>query len=138
MIKLHKDALISAGAPPHCEGYDRDLDNIEEVYLNNGGEFLVGIEKGNIIAMGAFQKTSDTSAEIKRMRVEPHLQKKGYGQLILDELEKRAKVAGYKSLHLDTAEQLIDAQALYLKNGYKEVSRKKVDSFICIFFEKCI
>lgn len=138
MIQLHKNALDSAGAPSHCEEYDKDLYNIEKVYFKNGGEFLVGLENGRIITMGAFQKTSDTSAEIKRMRTEPEHQRKGYGQLILNELEKKAKEAGFKLLHLDTAEQLTGAQAFYLKNGYKEVSRKIIDSFMCIFFEKHI
>jgi phage head maturation protease len=38
---------------------------IEQVYLNNQGEFLVGIYEDKIIAIGAFRKVDEERAEIK-------------------------------------------------------------------------
>ena len=68
--------------------WDNDLGNIEEVYLKNG-DFIVGELNNKIVAMGAFKKISDNKAEIKRIRMHPDYQRKGFGQTILDELEKR-------------------------------------------------
>jgi len=52
--------------------------------------------------MGALKKKSDTAAQIKRMRVLPDFQRKGYGQLILDSLEIKARKLGFTELYLDT------------------------------------
>ncbi len=102
--------------------WDKDLHHIEHVYHHNRGEFLVGSYEGRIIAMGAFRKTSEKLAEIKRMRVHPDFQGRGFGQVILDELEVRTLALGYMKLHLDTSVVQVAAQKLYLKNGFRDVS----------------
>ena len=48
----------------------------------------------------------------------PDYQGRGYGQLILDELEARARALGYQTLHLDTSILQLPAQTLYEKNGF--------------------
>ena len=57
------------------------------------------------------------------MRVHPEYQGRGYGQLILDELEAHARALGYRTLHLDTSILQLPAQRLYEKNGFREVGR---------------
>jgi GNAT superfamily N-acetyltransferase len=57
------------------------------------------------------------------MRVVPAFQGRGYGQLILNELEARARALGYRILHLDTSILQLPAQKLYMKNGFQEVGR---------------
>lgn len=136
--KLHILGLQHVGAYLGDGPWDNDLHHIEQAYLYNCGEFLVGTIDGRIVAMGAFRKTSDERAEIKRMRVHPDFQGRGYGQMILDELEQRAKEAGYTLLHLDTSVVQIAAQKLYMKNGYKETGRETHRGLECILFEKLI
>jgi GNAT superfamily N-acetyltransferase len=72
------------------------------------------------------------------MRVRPGLQGRGYGQVILDALHRRAAELGYSSLHLDTTVQQRVARGLYLKNGYREVGRGSVGPFWCVFYERNI
>jgi len=86
---LHKAALVAAGAYSTSAG-DPDLNQIEAVYLNNGGVFLVGTLQNRIIAMGALRRTTPDRAEIRRMRVHPDFQRHGFGQAIFTALEKRA------------------------------------------------
>ncbi len=52
--------------------------------------------------MGALRRTTNEWAEIKRMRVHPDFQRRGFGQMILEALEARAVALGYAALHLDT------------------------------------
>ena len=118
--------------------WDNDLHNIEDVYLHNRGEFLIGVYEGRIVAMGAFRKTTTELAEIKRMRVHSDFQGRGFGQMILDELETRALALGYTKLHLDTSVVQIAAQKLYLKNGFKETGKEVHKGLECILFEKSI
>jgi len=44
--RLHEDALNEVGAHLGSGPWDEDLDKIESVYLESGGEFLVGIRGG--------------------------------------------------------------------------------------------
>ena len=134
---LHVYAIQQTGAYLGRGPWDDDVYAIEEAYLNNKGEFLIGEWDGKFVAMGAFRRTSPERAEIKRMRVHPDYQGKGFGQLILTELEARARAMGYKTLHLDTSVLQVAAQKLYEKNGYREVGRDVYNRNIeVILYEK--
>ena len=134
--RLHDDALNEVGAHLGTGPWDEDLDEIEGVYLESGGEFLVGVLEGEVVAMGAIKRVSPDVAEVKRMRVRPALQGHGYGQAMLDALHRRAAGLGYSTLHLDTTVQQRAARRLYLKNGYREVGRGSIGPFDCIFYER--
>jgi GNAT superfamily N-acetyltransferase len=134
--RLHDDALNEVGAHLGSGSWDDDLDEIESVYLEQGGEFLVGVLDGEIVAMGALMWISPQKAELKRMRVRPELQGRGYGQVMLDTLHRCASELGYSTLRLDTTVQQRAAQSLYLKNGYSEVGRTVVGPFDCLVYER--
>ena len=89
-----------------------------------------------VVAMGALRRISLDAAEVKRMRVRPGLQGRGFGQAMLDSLHRRASRIGYTTLHLDTTVQQRAARGLYLKNGYREVGRGIVGPFDCIYYER--
>ena len=133
---LHVHAIQQAGAYLGRGPWDDDVYNIEEAYLNNKGEFLVGEWDGVFVAMGAFHRTSPERAEIKRMRVVPEYQGRGLGQIILSELEARAHAMSYTTLHLDTSVLQVAAQKLYEKNGYREVGRDNYGGLDVILYEK--
>jgi ribosomal protein S18 acetylase RimI-like enzyme len=125
VFDLHVKALKHANAYMYCGKWDEDFNDNEGIYLHNSGDFLVGLLNNKIIAMGALRKMTDDIVELRRMRVDPAHQRKGYGQKMLDVLEKRAKELGYKIIQLNTSEKQVPAQKLYEKNGYKEISREK-------------
>ena len=134
--RLHDVAMREAGI--HLgEGvwYD-DLQRIQEVYLRDGGEFLVGTVNREIVAMGAVKKTDEDRAEIKYMRVNPELQQRGFGGIMLAALERRAADLGYATLHLDTAAKQKAARRLYESNGYRETHRDKRGPLDCVLYEK--
>jgi GNAT superfamily N-acetyltransferase len=134
--QLHNVALWKVGAHAGNGPWDDDLHKIEEVYLDNGGEFLVGLVDGRIVAMGAIRRLTGEKAEVKRMRVHPDYQRRGLGQQILTALEDRARELGYRTLVLDTAVIQTAARQLYLKNGYHETGRTVLAGFDAIMFEK--
>jgi ribosomal protein S18 acetylase RimI-like enzyme len=136
--ELHNAAIGPTGAHLGDDSWYDDVLHIEEVYLQDGGEYLVGEYEGKVVAMGAVKRTTAERAEVKRMRVAPEYQGKGFGQAILEVLEQRAKELGYTTLHLDTGVAMVAAQGLYRKNGYQEVSRGKIADVEVIFFEKNI
>jgi GNAT superfamily N-acetyltransferase len=133
---LHVYAIQQIGAYLGRGPWDDDVYAIEETYLNNQGEFLIGEWDGIFVAMGALHRTSPERAEIKRMRIHPDYQGRGCGQLIFSELEACARAIGYKTLHLDTSVVQIPAQKLYEKNGFREVGRDVYQSLEVILYEK--
>jgi ribosomal protein S18 acetylase RimI-like enzyme len=136
--ELHNAAIKPTGAHLGDGSWYDDLLHIEQVYLQNGGEYLVGEYAGQVVAMGALKRTSADRAEVKRMRVAPAYQGRGFGQAMLEALERKAKELGYTMLHLDTGVKMVAAQGLYRKNGYREVSRGRIADVEVIFFEKSI
>ncbi|MGP8080440.1 MAG: GNAT family N-acetyltransferase [Dehalococcoidales bacterium] len=134
--ELHHLALGPTGAYFRSGKWDADLHDIRNHYLNNGGEFLVGILDHKIVCMGAFRKKSATLAEIKRMRVLPEYQRRGFGQTVLNQLEEKASQLGYTELCLDTTTLQIAAQKMYRKNGFTEVRRGLMPPFELIYYHK--
>ncbi len=101
---------------------EADLRNVEEVYVRNG-EFLIGLLGGRVVGMGGFKRGLETTAELKRIRIDPDEQGKGYGTRLLRELEKRAVGAGITKLCLETAKARPLTLAFYDKHGYERVGK---------------
>ncbi len=141
--ELHRLGLAEIGVEPSLDNpLDQDLSDIENIYLKEG-DFIVGELDGSVVAMGAFKSVSEEVAELKRMRVNPKFQRQGFGQQILDELEKRAKEKGFNKMILDTNDKWFKAKNFYKKNGYIETGRTtfiekgyNVERSDAIFYEK--
>lgn len=135
--ELHRIGLEANGSYIGSGPWEGDLDTIEETYLK-GGDFLVGYIGEKLAVMGAIKRIDETTAEIKRMRTEPSLWRRGYGQAMLERLEERARELGFRRAILDTGENNVAAQHLYEKNGYRKVKqeRKSYLPFDSIYYEK--
>lgn len=138
VIEMHVRVIQQTGAYLGRGPWDDDVYAIEETYLNNQGEFLIGEWDGAFVAMGALRRTTPERAEIKRMRVLAEYQGRGFGQIILTELENRARALGYRTLHLDTSILQAPAQRLYEKNGFREVGRDVYNGLEVILYEKAL
>lgn len=133
---LHYAALRAAGADVLGDGsWDDDLRDIPGSYLNGSGDFLVGIIDGEIVAMGALRRAHG-GAEIKRMRVDPAFQRRGFGRHILRLLQERAIELGYRRLQLDVGPNLTAALSLYAAEGFVEVGRGEIGGSPAIFLAK--
>jgi GNAT superfamily N-acetyltransferase len=62
-----------------------------------------------------------TRFEIKHIYLQPHLRGRGFGRLLLTELERRAAELGAGEVVLDTNESLAAAGALYRSSGYVQI-----------------
>jgi GNAT superfamily N-acetyltransferase len=133
---LHNLALEEVGAHAGNGPWDEDVRRVEATYLGDGGEFLVGVLEGRVVAMGALRRRSAEVAEVKRMRVHPQVQRRGFGRAILVALERRARELGYVRLVLDTTTLQRAAIALYRDHGYVETGRATVAGFPTLLFAK--
>ena len=123
MLALHRSALVGIPLGMSQQEDEADLMAIEQVYLLGGGEFLLGFINERLVAMGGFKRLSDTSAELRRMRIERELQGRGYGTQLLRELERLALQSGIRTLRLDAARRRPLTLEFYRKHGYQETGR---------------
>lgn len=121
--RLHINGLKQTDSFIDDRKYDKDILTIKDIYINNGGDFLVALLNKKIIGIGGLRKFDDKTAEIKRMRVNIKYQQKGVGTIILERLIKRAKELDYKKVIIDATENQKVAQHLYEKRGFKEYKR---------------
>lgn len=120
---VHERALRASPLEFREDAPDTDLREIADRCLDAGGEFLVGERDGELVATGGFQPGEDDAAELRRMRVHPDHQRRGYGRRLLEALEARARAHGFERIVLDTNEHLRAARALYEAHGYNETRR---------------
>jgi ribosomal protein S18 acetylase RimI-like enzyme len=136
VMNLHIEGLRQHNASIGDPSMDKDMQNISSTYIENDGDFLVGMLGNMIVCMGAYRKRDYKTAEVKRIRVDSAYQRRGYGQDILVSLEKSARQKGYGRIILDTTTHQEPAILLFKKNGYQEYNRKKFGDINVVFFEK--
>ena len=94
------------------------LADVEQHFLNAGGEFLVVDHESHLVGMGGIRPNSASEAEVLHIRVHPATRRQGVGRLLIEGLEGRARDLGFQLLHLDTATNQPDAIAFYQALGY--------------------
>lgn len=113
-----------------------DLEDVQRVYVESGGSFVVGELDETVVAMGEAEPVSDTTIEIRRMCVDPAYQRRGFGRAVLDALETAAVDAGFTSAELETTTMQPAALGFYRSHGYEEVGRDDRADFEVVAFEK--
>jgi GNAT superfamily N-acetyltransferase len=156
VLALHREGLAQVGLRPG-DGvyYDHDFFRMEDIYLRNDGEFLVGELGDGIVAMGGLRRAdlipggharafggyapgapALDAVEMVRLRVLPAVQRRGYGAAVVRALEERAAEYGYRVLRADTTELQAPALALYRKFGWTETRRETIGGIVNIYLEK--
>jgi len=138
MLTLHRSAIEGFTLGMSQQQDEADLMAVEEVYLHGGGEFLLGFVGERLVAMGGFKRRSDGVAELRRMRIARDLQGRGYGTLILRELERRALQSGVHTLCLDAARRRPLTLEFYRKHGYQEIGQSFYGAVETVQFNKIL
>ena len=89
------------------------------VFLVVEGENLAG-EPADV-GCGGIRRLASFRYEVKHLWLNPSTRGRGYGHLLLEELERRALEFGATELVLDTNDSLLAAGALYKSHGYLEI-----------------
>jgi GNAT superfamily N-acetyltransferase len=145
VLALHHEGLAQVGLRPG-DGvyYDHDLPRLEEIYLCEGGEFLVGerltaVDRGPcVVAMVGLRPVDRRTAEVVRLRVDPRMQRRGFGGAMLLALESRAAELGYRVLRGDTTALQVPAIELYRRFGWREIRREVICGIVNIYGEKTL
>ena len=116
--------LREYGLPWQPTEADRDVIEVEQAYLQAGGEFWVVEYRADIVGTAAYYpiKRGDLAVEIRKMYLLPQVRGKGLGKYLLQQLESAIAKKGFREVWIETASALKEAVILYEKNGYQPAS----------------
>jgi putative acetyltransferase len=101
-----------------------DMDDLQNIYCQDGSIFLVMIEDDQIIGTGAIRKIDAEICELKRLWLLFEYHGKGLGYRMIQELFAFARAQGYSRIRLET-DQAAQSRAygLYKRLGFYEIPR---------------
>ena len=112
--------LFAEYAARYGDYFSRDAEvELSEWYVPPQGLFIVLEREGEIIATGAYKPKDRHTAEIKRIWTHRRLRQQGLAAKVVQELERRAVLAGYSHIYLTTGFRQPEAVKLYLSQGYE-------------------
>src|SRR5690349_5033710 len=82
------------------------------------GAFLIAYLDDRAVGCGAVRRLDETTAELKRMYVDPSVRGRGIGRALIDALEREAQHLGVTRIVLETGTRLASAIRLYERAGY--------------------
>jgi len=115
-------AALDAGLAELYPPEQRFGPNLKAEHLAAGqGTFLVARHYGRAVGCGAIRVLDATTAEAKRMYVEPEQRGRGIGRAVLAGLEAAAKQLGVRRLVLETGIYQDAALSLYRRAGFTQI-----------------
>ncbi len=115
----------------------QDLQNVQQQYFNNKGNFLVLLDGERIVGTGAVRHLDDEVCELKRMWLLKLYRGRGFGLQMAQMLINFAGKHGYKRMRLDLANEQKQIQALkfYTRLGFYTIERYN-EGLCQVFMEK--
>ena len=103
------------------------LENIYETYQAFGDRsaYFVCVNKDDVVVggcgIGHLPGENESVCELQKMYFVPEARGKGNGRRMIEHCFAFARQCGYKSIYLETLENMKEAQSLYLKTGFKHI-----------------
>ena len=96
-----------------------DVEKLEEVYIDSGGDFTVLLRDQIIIGFFALLPADNYQVELKRLYLKADERGRGLGKYLLEMALNRAKEGGHHRIYLETTSKFKEAVAMYRKYGFK-------------------
>jgi putative acetyltransferase len=106
--------------------------------LGPRGAFVIGRVGTQPVACGAIRPLEEDVAELKRVYVKDDFRGRGYSKVVVQELERLARVLGYKVMRLETGVRQPEAMSLYESLGYHRIPNygEYRESSLSVCYEK--
>ena len=110
--------------------------------MNSDYEELVETQNVYVLRIGGHMVGSillsrdGDAIKVNNLVVDPSVQGRGYGRVLMDYAEAMARAQGLAAVTLFTNEKMHENIVLYTKIGFTETGRKAEDGFNRVFFRK--
>ena len=105
------------------QDFEKELQTIDQQYRRpKGALILAKYGEKELVGCVSIRGIEQDIAELKRMYLRKDFRGLGLGQIFIDKALATAKELGYNKIRLDTLPAMEEAQSLYLKNGFYEIT----------------
>jgi putative acetyltransferase len=104
------------------QGVQSELAALPGYYAPPKGRLLLALDGDNPAGCVALRPMQQNICELKRMYVRPAYRGQGLGRMLGNAVIEEAKLIGYQTIRLDTADSLTTARRLYSSLGFRERS----------------
>lgn len=117
-----------------------DADEFAREYFGPGAGIWLASEQSEVVGCIALRPLPqfERSGEVKRLYVKPESRGRHIADQLLEALESDAVEAGYRTLYLDTKDDLVGAIRFYHRHGYEGCERYNENPQATIFMKKAI
>lgn len=127
ILALFRKGLIEGHVRENDTG--ADVENLRDAYFADDREsgFWVARHQGEVIGMIGVQKTSDNTAEVRRLRVHEQYRRMGVGTRLMERALAFCQEKGYLKVILDVRIERAPAIALFEKFGFSLARTRELD-----------
>lgn len=124
------------------DGFDRSAGSYQVTYpdprafVAPRGAFVLVVQEGEPVGCGGIRMLDADRAEIKHLYLRDSTRGRGWGRMLLAELEDRARTLGATVAVLDTNATLTAAGGLYRAAGYAETEPYNDNPNATLWFRK--
>ncbi|MFO1294124.1 MAG: GNAT family N-acetyltransferase [Rubrivivax sp.] len=122
---LMREYAASLGVDLGFQDFERELAGLPGDYAPPGGALLLALVDGAAAGCGALRPRPDVdypnACEMKRLYVRDAYRGLGLGRRLAQALIDHATRAGYRSMLLDTLDDMEAARGLYASLGFEEI-----------------
>ena len=101
------------------QDFAAELDRLSVMYAAPAGALLLARSGTETAGCVGLRKLRDDICEMKRLYVRPEFRGRQFGRRMAEDIARRARELGYRTLVLDTLGTMEAAQRLYLSMGFQ-------------------
>ncbi|MDH6121301.1 GNAT superfamily N-acetyltransferase [Kitasatospora sp. GAS204A] len=118
---------------------EAEVDQLGEWEPDTGlAAFLVARRHGLPVGCVGLRRLTPALGELTKVYLDPAARGQGGGARLITAIEAAAAELGMTTVRLDTRADLVEARALYARQGYREIPRYNDSAFSDHWFEKSL